>query len=1323
MNETMKMLQALGLYVLCAKNGGKSKADCFAAQDYHSFLAEYEAQAVGLKGFFGFNEGNPLLPLADITLTVNEYCDIVRQIYDQGITQMNALNLPYPAVAAPAVAHGATTYFDNYLRTLGNDPRTPADVNSTIGRINELMMHKTGTSPRVAGLVVGRVQSGKTRNYVGLALKAIDEGWNTIIVLTSCSTALADQTEERILDDFKKSGLIRGPHFERLNFRDSTPVMEPAALGQADYIYVGVAMKQRDNLDHILKWLGDYPERVRHMRLLLIDDEADNATPDSNSGRENQLDDEDIDELVDATAEEDDGVYSDLSDWISNVRNSPRLTDEDGSPWKPVVSALRETLKHENARTFGEVLGNHNYLCLLGLDENAEVVQQIFDYFNGTRTRSPKYFLKLLNALLDVGVARSAINERICQLIALSESTGEYNYKFAKFAYVAYTATPYANILNERSDQTPLYPDFIKSLQEAPQYFGLDKIFGEDETVARPKMNIVNAIPSCEDGRTTRDEVRFVLRPLQRIKDFEPPRQVLAIEGPDVELNVRCSTPRWSGRWDTLRTAIAWLYCSAAARRWHRREVLARDLAIRQGMSDEEKTKKLNALEVRWTTMLMNISQIRDVHRLSKEMIDRLLAHCCSAAHAAAFRAECETCWGKMTRNFAKAEFDALFNSGNPADNYSAPGRPIRDYPSWQEIVGDVEYFIHGTVAASENAKTVHTIVVNSENVESKKNQDFYNQRRDAHGGRWDYTNTLADDQAWIMCGGNTISRGLTLLGLTSSYFDRVRKGATIDTLTQMGRWFGYRPGYELLPRIWMTQETVTEMKRICVTENRMHETMRENFDAGYSPSDPAHYQQVYYWGRRLSGRQRQLNLSGAPVGTTGITDDVSGLAADVQAVYSASQRFVGSLGTVQGRSQIDYQYYTVPFWAGVSKTGVMDFLGTVKDHYPESSKRKLASLVRELNASDVKLDVVIGEPARHNGCTFNLSSNIPPHAGLVGPGMIYSGSANPTRRDGIMHYSNLRTHTGFYAAITRVELNKTDVCMLKEEKRSVLAEIRNRVDANGGQLPVLFERAFADAGIADGSVEQRLNAYLAYCESHPGYAPAPCIRDCMSEGCRNRSSIEYYEKAYDIARRKDPVLQLYFVKPPDGEPQDKPYLSISFYWPKHAPSRYQMGTVSAPPPPGHPDEAEIYAALGEILRNNAFPMTSEKLKVALMQRYPAESESIYFMNVVEGQASGGYRRLRGKHAYYSLGWAGEEDPVEKIKREVLMAAVQVIRRQRRTFRSQEIVDIVLRENRRFEGVADLTTTILNQQMLTDEVLAEYDIAKVSGNPVAYKMN
>lgn len=56
-----------------------------------------------------------------------------------------------------------------------------------------------------------------------------------------------------------------------------------------------------------------------------------------------------------------------------------------------------------------------------------------------------------------------------------------------------------------------------------------------------------------------------------------------------------------------------------------------------------------------------------------------------------------------------------------------------------------------------------------------------------------------------IAVGGNSLSRGLTLEGLSTSYF--LRNARAYDTLMQMGRWFGYRDGYRKLCRLWLTEE------------------------------------------------------------------------------------------------------------------------------------------------------------------------------------------------------------------------------------------------------------------------------------------------------------------------------------------------------------------------------------------------------------------------------------------------------------------------------------------------------------------------------------
>lgn len=76
-----------------------------------------------------------------------------------------------------------------------------------------------------------------------------------------------------------------------------------------------------------------------------------------------------------------------------------------------------------------------------------------------------------------------------------------------------------------------------------------------------------------------------------------------------------------------------------------------------------------------------------------------------------------------------------------------------------------------------------------------------------------------------IAVGGDKLSRGLTLEGLTVSYYLRASK--MYDTLMQMGRWFGYRPGYADLCRIFTTDDLIKWYKHITIAS----EEMRRDFD------------------------------------------------------------------------------------------------------------------------------------------------------------------------------------------------------------------------------------------------------------------------------------------------------------------------------------------------------------------------------------------------------------------------------------------------------------------------------------------------------------
>ena len=87
---------------------------------------------------------------------------------------------------------------------------------------------------------------------------------------------------------------------------------------------------------------------------------------------------------------------------------------------------------------------------------------------------------------------------------------------------------------------------------------------------------------------------------------------------------------------------------------------------------------------------------------------------------------------------------------------------------------------------------------------------------------------------AFIIIGGNTLSRGLTLEGLVSTYF--FRKGRQADSLMQMGRWFGYRFGYELYPRIWMDEITYEQFTFLSKLDYDLRMNLEQYMIQGISP-------------------------------------------------------------------------------------------------------------------------------------------------------------------------------------------------------------------------------------------------------------------------------------------------------------------------------------------------------------------------------------------------------------------------------------------------------------------------------------------------------
>lgn len=102
---------------------------------------------------------------------------------------------------------------------------------------------------------------------------------------------------------------------------------------------------------------------------------------------------------------------------------------------------------------------------------------------------------------------------------------------------------------------------------------------------------------------------------------------------------------------------------------------------------------------------------------------------------------------------------------------------------------------------------------------------------------REDKLDYLNEELKYLICiGGNIMSRGVTIEGLTVTYY--LRETLKYDTLLQMGRWFGYRKGYEDLLRIFTTNRISHHFEYVMAVEDDLRNEVKRYIDEGLTPLD-----------------------------------------------------------------------------------------------------------------------------------------------------------------------------------------------------------------------------------------------------------------------------------------------------------------------------------------------------------------------------------------------------------------------------------------------------------------------------------------------------
>ena len=384
---------------------------------------------------------------------------------------------------------------------------------------------------------------------------------------------------------------------------------------------------------------------------------------------------------------------------------------------------------------------------------------------------------------------RSRINGMLCNLVNGRKVNGdESNSHFQAMNYIGYSATPYANVLNEAGIES-LYPrSFITTLKPSDEYFGPQQIFGI-EGGEYDGLDIICKIPTEEERIIQQiNDAAYGTIIEEAQTDIEEIRPLIDTDGNIIELP------------NSFADSICWFLCGTALMRfWEYKKPIS---------------------------MLVHTSQRTDCHaKVSMAISYWFVSHT-----EKEILDMCHNIWNREVHHFNKSKLREQY------PNYGVPDIRIKDYPEFEVIRPYLESLLRGNrithikMDAENNPQYhegVHLCIDNCHNngtVDGIHMRVFYPEKE------------LDFAPAFIVVGGNTISRGLTLEGLISTYF--LRTPGQADTLMQMGRWFGFRVGYEIIPRIWLTDRTSNLFNYLSSLDQELRDEIREMEVLGKLPSE-----------------------------------------------------------------------------------------------------------------------------------------------------------------------------------------------------------------------------------------------------------------------------------------------------------------------------------------------------------------------------------------------------------------------------------------------------------------------------------------------------
>jgi hypothetical protein len=247
---------------------------------------------------------------------------------------------------------------------------------------------------------------------------------------------------------------------------------------------------------------------------------------------------------------------------------------------------------------------------------------------------------------------------------------------------------------------------------------------------------------------------------------------------------------------------------------------------------------------------------------------------------------------------------------------------------------------------------------------------------------RLTFDSSLRDGEPlWgIVVGGNTLSRGLTLEGLTTSFF--VRDSKAYDTLLQMGRWFGYRKGYADLTRIFVTNDLYENFYHLATIEQEIRDEIRVMAANNEKPIDVAlrirrHPSMLITANNKMrSGVSATLTFSGTKIQTHQIdVSDKSKILANYKVVEALLSKLQGTGKRVDPIAFKDLESSIL--FRGIHPETIQQFLDSVNvsDSNAKFHKKMIQGYIEDLVKQSELIDWSVAIMSKKQGIPIKIGN------------------------------------------------------------------------------------------------------------------------------------------------------------------------------------------------------------------------------------------------------------------------------------------------------------------------------------------------------------